>query len=91
MRFSIEEVVLQIGDITMDLRKCRLIQGAGLVLFSGFRLKDDGTPYQPDGVSLCVQPLSPLNLTLLLLPRVNATTPRRKVGFSIQGQEVSQD
>lgn len=84
-----ETVGLQISDTMIDLRECRLIQGAGLVLFSGVRLKADGTPSLPDGVFLCVQPLFPLSLTLLVLPKVNATMPRRKVGFSIQGQEVS--
>ena len=72
MRLSIEETVF--GN-------------AGLVLFSGIRLKSDGTPYQPDGVFLCVQPLFPLNLTLLVLRRADATKPRVKIGFSIQGQE----
>ena len=88
---SDETVGLQIGDTVMDLMECRLIQGAGLVLFSGIRLKADGTLRLPDGVSLCVQPLSPLNLTLLVLPRADVTVPRRKIGFSVQGQEFSPD
>ena len=86
-----ETVGLQIGDAMIDLKECRLIQGAGLVLLSGIRLKVDRPLYQPDGVFLCVQPLSLLSLTLLVLPRVNATAPRRKIGFSIQGQELSPD
>lgn len=83
-----ETVGLQLGDTIIDLKECRLIQGAGMVLFSGVRCKIDGNPHQPYGVFLSVQKLFPLNLTLLVLRRANATTSRRKIGFSIQGQEV---
>ena len=81
-----ETIGLQISGVTLDLKECRLIQGAGLVLFAGVSLQTDGTPYQPEGIFLCVQPLFPLNLTLLVLRRANVTKPRRKIGFSIQGQ-----
>ena len=81
-----ETVGLQLGDVIIDLKECRLIQGAGLVLFSGVRSKIDGNYHQPYGVFLSVQKLFPLNLTLLVLPRANATTSRRKIGFSIQAQ-----
>ena len=84
-----ETVALHVDGITFELKECSLIQGAGLVLFSGIRLKDGGERHQRDEVFLSVQKLFPLSLSLSVLQREELAKPRRKIGFSIQGQEVS--